>query len=104
MTSNSISQENMDDNNPSENIASNKNSTVVIDHKYDENGINLLNTEEEADVTYIQYINGTNGISTSDDKNFRSKGVTNFYHQKIMKIYLLDQNMIQQNEEYVLIK
>ena len=40
----------------------------MIAHRCDENGINLLNTEEEADVTSIQYINGTNNISMNDDK------------------------------------
>ena len=35
----------MDDDNASEEIASHHNSTRVIDHTCDDNGINLLNTE-----------------------------------------------------------
>ena len=35
----------MDDTNASEKIASHQSSTRVIDHKCDENGINLFNTE-----------------------------------------------------------
>ena len=30
--------------------------------------------------------------------------IHHFYHQKIMKMYLLDQNMINQNEELVVTK
>ena len=59
----------MDDNNASEEIASHQNSTGVIDHTCDDNVINLLNTEEEADVTSIQYINETNDISMNYDEN-----------------------------------
>ena len=36
----------MDDNHTSEELASNQNSTGIIDHTFYENGINLLNTEE----------------------------------------------------------
>ena len=50
----SINEENMDDNNASEKMASHKNSTGVTDHKCDDNGIHLLNTEDEVDVTYVQ--------------------------------------------------
>ena len=39
-----INEENMDDNNASEEIESHQDSSVVIDHTCDENGINLLNT------------------------------------------------------------
>ena len=63
----------MDDNTSSEEIASHNNSTVLIDHTRDDNGINLLNTEEESDVTSIQYISGTNGISINEDENFIHK-------------------------------
>ena len=37
-----INDEIMDDNNTSEEISSHQNSAEVIDHKYDDNGINLL--------------------------------------------------------------
>ena len=51
---NSINEENMDDKNASEELASHQNSTSVIDHLCDDNGINLLNTEEEVGVTSFQ--------------------------------------------------
>ena len=47
----------------------------MIDHTCDDNGINLLNTEEEAYATSIQSINGTYGISINDDENF----IHNYY-------------------------
>ena len=53
----------MDENNISEEIYSRQNSAEIIDHTCDENGINLLNTEEEADVTSIHSINATNDMS-----------------------------------------
>ena len=40
----------------------------------------------------------------NDDENFIHDYYAPFHHQRIMKMYLLDQNMIQQNGEYVLIK
>ena len=55
--------------NSSEEIASHQNSTRVIDHKCDDNGINLLNIEEEAYVRSINDINATNEISINDDDN-----------------------------------
>ena len=94
----------MDDNNASEELAYHQNSTGVIDHTCDDNGINLLNTEEEADVTSIYYINGTNYLSMNDDKHLSINIMHHFYHQIITKMYLLYHNMIQKNEEYVLIK
>ena len=45
----------------------------VIDHTCDDNLNNLLNYEEEAGVTYIISINGTNEISMNDDDNFTHK-------------------------------
>ena len=50
----------------------------MIDHTCDDNGINLLNTEEEADVTAIQYINVTNYIYMNDDGHFIHKYYTPF--------------------------
>ena len=58
----------MDGNNAIEELASNQNPTGVIAHIYDDNGINLLNTEEEVDVPSIQYINGPNNIFMNDDE------------------------------------
>ena len=43
-SSNIINEENMDDKNVSEELESHQNSTGVIDHTCDDNGINLLNT------------------------------------------------------------
>ena len=57
----------MDDNNASEEMASHKISTKVIDHTCYDNGIDLVNTEEEVDVTSIQSINGTNYISINEN-------------------------------------
>ena len=73
-------------------------------HTCDKNGINLLNTLAEADATSIQSINGTNYISMNDDENLIHKYYAPFYYQRIMKMYLSDQNMIHQNEDYVIIK
>ena len=52
-----------------EQISSHHNPAEVIDHTCDDNGNNLLNTEEETDVTSINYINATNDISMIDDGN-----------------------------------
>ena len=72
-SSNIINEENMDDKNAGEELASHQNSTGVIDHKFDENGINELNSEEQADVTSFQSINETNEISMNDDENLIHK-------------------------------
>ena len=53
----------MDDNNTSEEIQFHQNLSEVIDNTCDENGSNLLNTDEEAGVTLIRSINATNEIS-----------------------------------------
>ena len=63
----------MDDNNKSEEISSHQNSEELIDYTCDDNGMNLLNTYEEADVTSIHSINATNDISMNDDYNFIHK-------------------------------
>ena len=41
-----INDEIMDENNVSKEMSYNKNSSEIIDHACDENGINLLNTEK----------------------------------------------------------
>ena len=45
----------------------------MIDHTCHDNGINILNTEEEADVTSIKSINVTNYIAMNDNENFIHK-------------------------------
>ena len=88
----------MDENNTSAELSSHQNLLEVIDHTYDETGINLLNTEEESYVTSIHSINATNNISMYYDDNFIHKYYAPFYHQRIMQRYLLYYNMIQRNE------
>ena len=66
----SINNEIIIDNNTSGEISSNQNSADVIDDTCDDNGNNLLNTEEEVDLTSIHSINGTNYISMNDNDNF----------------------------------
>ena len=56
-----------------EELASHKNSIGVIDHICDDNGINLLNTEEEVDFTSIQSINGNNDIYMNEYENIIHK-------------------------------
>ena len=72
-SSTSTNDEIIDDKNTSEEISSHKNSAKVIDHTYDDNGINILNTEEEADFTPIHYINSNNDISMNYEDNFIHK-------------------------------
>ena len=69
-------------NNTSEEISYNQNSAEVIDHTCDYNGINLINIEEEADVTAIHSINTTNYISMNDDKKFIHKHYVPFLSAK----------------------
>ena len=76
----------------------------MIDHACDDNGNNVLNMEEEADVTCINYINETNDISMNDVKHFIHKYYAPFYRQRIMKVYHLYHNMIQKEEDFVVIK
>ena len=61
----------------------------------------FLNTEEEADKTSIHSINATNEISMIDDDNFIQKYYAQCFCQITMKMYLLDQNMIQRNKRLV---
>ena len=100
----SINDEILDDNNTSEEISPHQNSAEVIDHTCDDNGINLFNTEEEADLTSINFINATNYVSMNGDDNFIYKYYAPFYHQRIMKMYLLYQNMIRQNNFFFVIR
>ena len=64
-----INDEIMDENNISEEILSHTNPAEIIDHTCDDNGINLVNTEEEAIVTSIHSINAPNNISMNADDN-----------------------------------
>ena len=50
-------------------FSSHQNSSKIIDHTCDDNGINLLNKEEGDDVTSIHSINATNYISINYDEN-----------------------------------
>ena len=50
----------MDGNSISEEISSRHNSSEVLDHKCDDNGNNLLNTDEEEAVISIHSINAAN--------------------------------------------
>ena len=65
----------IDEKNISEEISSHQNPVEIIDHKCDDNGSNLPNTEEEVDFTLIHSINTTNYISMNDDDNF----IHNYY-------------------------
>ena len=60
----------MDDKNASEELASYHNSTGVIAHACDENGINLFNTVEKAYVTSIQSISSINRLNRCDIRFF----------------------------------
>ena len=68
----------MDKNNISEEISSHHNSVKGVDHACDENGKNLLNKEEKADITSINYINAANAISMNDYGNFIHKDYSPF--------------------------
>ena len=46
---------------------SHKNTVQIIDHTYNENGIFLVNREEEVDVANIHYINVANSVSMNDN-------------------------------------
>ena len=85
--------------NLSEELSSHHNSAELIDHTCYYNGFCLLNTEEEGYVTSMHSINATYDISISIDfyDNFILKYYAPFFCQIITKMYLLDQNMIQQN-------
>ena len=54
-------------------LSSNQNPAEIIDHACDDNIINLVNIEEEADVAYIHAINETNDIYMNDDGNYIHK-------------------------------
>ena len=58
-----------------------KKSAEIIDHVCDDSGINLVNTEEEADVIYISSKNRTNDIYMNYDGNYLHK----FYPLIIVK-------------------
>ena len=75
-----------------------------MDHTCEENGNNVLNIEEEADVTPVHSTDATNEISMNDDENYMHKYYAPFYHQRILKMYILNQNMIKQNEAFFVIK
>ena len=56
------------------------------------------------DGTPIHSINATNDIYMNDDDNFIHKYYAPFFFQRIIQMYLMDHNMIQQNEQFVIIQ
>ena len=78
----SINDEITDDNKTSEEISCHQNSAEVMDHTCGNNGNNALNIEEESDVTSINYINETTGISMNDDNNYMHKYYAPFLSSK----------------------
>ena len=77
-----INYEIVDEKYTSEEILSHQNSEELIDHTCDDNGNNLLNKEEEADITSIISINATNNIAMKDDENFINKYYAQFLSSK----------------------
>ena len=66
----SINDERTDQKYTNKEISSHKNSAEMIDHKLDDNGINLVNIEEEADVISTHSMNETNNIYMNDDEKY----------------------------------
>ena len=99
-----INNERTDQNNISKEITSHQISVKLIDHERDDNGTSLVNTYKELYVKSIHSINATNDISMNDNDNYIHKYYVPFYHQRTMKIFLQDQNIIQQNKEFIIIK
>ena len=79
----SINYERTYQKNISEEISSHQNSKEIIEHACDNNGINLVNTQEEAGVTCIHAINETNDISVNDDDNYIQKYYAPFLSSNI---------------------
>ena len=63
-------------------MLSHQNPEEIIYHTCNDNGINLLNTREEADVISIHSINSTNDISMNDDDNYIHKYYAPFLSSK----------------------
>ena len=63
-------------------MSSHKSSAEVIDHTCNDNGNNLLNTEEESGDTSTHSINTTNEISMKYDDNFIHKYYAPFLSSK----------------------
>ena len=97
----SINNEIKYQNNISKNISSHQNSAQIIDHTCDDNGINIVNTEEGADLTSIHYINEINVTSMNDNENYIHEYYAQFYYQRTVNMYFQQHNMIQQNEGFV---
>ena len=100
----SINYEKTDQNHIGEDISSHQNPAEIIDHAYDDSGINLVNTEDEVHFTCIRYKNKTNDISKNYDVKSPINTMHHFYRQITTKIYFQEQNMIQKNAEFVVIK
>ena len=71
---------------------SHQNSAEIIDHTFYDNGINLVNTEEELDVKSIHSINKTNHISMNYDVNYIYKYNEPFLssknHEYVSSVYV----------------
>ena len=93
-----------DEKNTSEEISCHQNLAEVIDHTCDENGNNVLNIEEVADVTSIYSVNAIITYLRTM-MIILSINITNHsYHLIITKMYLIKHNMIQRNEDFVIIE
>ena len=57
----------------SEEVLSHQNSAGIIYHTCDDNGINVVNIEWDADITYIHAINEINDIYMNDAENYTYK-------------------------------
>ena len=70
------------DKNTSEEIPCHQNSADLIDHTCADTRNNLLNIEEELDVTFIHYINESTDIYMNEDDNFIHKYYASFLSSK----------------------
>ena len=77
-------------------------SAEIIDHACDDSGINLVNIEEEVDVTCIHSTNETNNISMNDDV-ISTMNIMHFYRKITTRMYPQEYNRIKQNAEFYVI-
>ena len=94
----------MDENNISEEISSHKHSAEVIDHTCDDNekkySIHKKKRMLHQLVPSMQLTTYIYNIMAILSKNIMHY----FCHQRTMRIYLFNQNMIKKNEEFLVIK
>ena len=79
-------------------------SSEIIEHACDDSSMDLYHTEEEVDVTYINYTNETNKISMNDDANVSINTMHLYYCQITTNTYPQEQNRIQKNAGFFVIK